>query len=155
VAVLAIFSVIGSVKWSRFAVKHLNLVLIPTAIVYFYRDVFPLATFPLTPKDLWEGALLWPKIATLFLVSGIVPLVIPRQYTPVDLKHPMPVPNPEQTASILSSVFFSFLDRIVALAYQTPHLSFDQLPPLCDYDDMKHLKTWAFPVHSTGYFLKM
>ncbi|KAJ7838629.1 hypothetical protein B0H14DRAFT_2788979 [Mycena olivaceomarginata] len=110
VAVLAIFSVIGSVKWSRVAVKHLNL-------------------------DLWEGALLWPKIATLFLV----------QYTPVDLKHPMPVPNPEQTASILSSVFFSFLDRIVALAYQTPHLSFDQLPPLCDYDDMKHLKTWAFP----------
>ncbi|KAJ7323675.1 hypothetical protein DFH08DRAFT_917047 [Mycena albidolilacea] len=145
VAVLAIFSVIGSVKWSRVAVKHLNLVLIPTAIVYFYRDVFPLATFPLTPKDLWEGALLWPKIATLFLVSGIVPLVIPRQYTPVDLKHPMPVPNPEQTASILSSVFFSFLDRIVALAYQTPHLSLDQLPPLCDYDDMKHLKTWAFP----------
>ncbi|KAJ7864236.1 hypothetical protein B0H14DRAFT_2736510 [Mycena olivaceomarginata] len=145
VAVLAIFSVIGSVKWSRFAVKRLNLVLIPTAIVYFYRDVFPLATFPLTPKDLWEGALLWPKIATLFLVSGIVPLVIPRQYTPVDLKHPMPVPNPEQTASILSSVFFSFLDRIVALAYQTPHLSLDQLPPLCDYDDMKHLKTWAFP----------
>jgi hypothetical protein len=67
----------------------------------------------------------------------------------------MPVPNPEQTASILSSVFFSFLDRIVALAYQTPHLSFDQLPPLCDYDDMKHLKTWAFPVHLTSYFLKM
>ncbi|KAJ7149302.1 P-loop containing nucleoside triphosphate hydrolase protein [Mycena crocata] len=143
-ACLAILSIMAGRKWSQIAIRHLNAVLLFTFIVYFYRDVFPLATAALVPMDLWEEYLLWPKVVTLFAVSGIIPLVIPRQYIPVDLKKSMPVVNPEQTSSILSSALYSFLNPIIFLAYRIPHLSFEQLPPLCDYDCAENLKTRAF-----------
>ncbi|KAJ7931118.1 P-loop containing nucleoside triphosphate hydrolase protein [Mycena leptocephala] len=91
-SVLAIISVAGSAKWGTVAVKHLNTLLLSTSAVYFYRDVFPLATNELVPLDLAEGRVLWVKIMTLFTVSGIIPLLIPRQYIPVDPKNPMPLP---------------------------------------------------------------
>ncbi|KAJ7094121.1 P-loop containing nucleoside triphosphate hydrolase protein [Mycena epipterygia] len=138
---LAILSVAGSPKWGRVAIKHLNAVLLCAFGIYFYRDVFPLATFELTPMDLSEGWLLWVKVITLFTVSGIIPVVIPRQYIPT----PMPVANPEQTASILSLVFYFFLDPLIFLAYRIPHLAFDQLPPLSDSDYAENLKAVAFP----------
>ncbi|KAJ6504343.1 hypothetical protein C8R47DRAFT_1316459 [Mycena vitilis] len=144
-ALLATISILGGQNWGRIATKHLNTVLLATFVVYFYRDIFPLATISLIPMDLWEGKLLWAKISKLFAVSGIIPLVIPRQYIPLNPKKPMPVANPEQTASILSSAFYFFLDPIIFLAYRIPHLSFDQLPPLCDYDSAENLKAQAFP----------
>ncbi|KAJ7156241.1 hypothetical protein C8R46DRAFT_1294835, partial [Mycena filopes] len=134
-------------KWSRIAVRHLNTILLSTLSVYLYRDVFPLATTTRAPMDdLWEGPLLlWPKIAVLFAVSVIIPLAIPRRYTPLDVKNPAPAPNPEQTASILSSVLYTWLDPTIYLAYRMPHLPFEALPPLCDYDRAQDLKTRAFP----------
>ncbi|KAJ7062926.1 P-loop containing nucleoside triphosphate hydrolase protein, partial [Mycena amicta] len=142
--VLAVTSLSARVKTSQIAARHLNTVLASTFLVYLYRDVFPLATYTLDPMDRWEGRLLWPKIFTLFVTSGIIPLVMPRTYVPLDPQNPMPVPNAEQTASILSSVFYFFMNPIVKLAYRIPHLPFDQLPPLCDYDTSKVLKARAF-----------
>jgi hypothetical protein len=84
-AFLAILSVAASPKWSRVAIKHLNTVVVSTFFVYFYRDIFPLTTFSLTPMDLWEGLLLWPKVVILFGVS-VISLIIPRQYLPLDPK---------------------------------------------------------------------
>ncbi|KAJ7164189.1 hypothetical protein C8R46DRAFT_901348, partial [Mycena filopes] len=147
-ALLAVLSIsTTNPKWSRLAVRHLNTVLLATLGVYLYRDVFPLATTTRAPMDdLWEGALLlWSKIAVLFAVAGIIPLAIPRQYTPLDVKNPTPVPNPEQTASILSSALYTWLDPTIYLAYRMPHLPFDALPPLCDYDRAQDLKVRAFP----------
>lgn len=63
----------------------------------------------------------------------------------------MAVPNPEQTASILSVAMYTFLDRIIFLAYGLPHLAHDQLPPLADYDYAKHLKAKSFPVNTCLY----
>lgn len=67
----------------------------------------------------------------------------------VDARHPsqepMPEPNPEQTAPIISMMLFAFLDRIVFLAYRVPHLSFEQLPPLPDYGFAKHLVKKSHP----------
>ncbi|KAF8199798.1 P-loop containing nucleoside triphosphate hydrolase protein [Mycena galopus ATCC 62051] len=143
-SVLAIVS-IGNVQWRNVAVKHLNTLLLCTFGVYFYRDVYPLATFTLVPRDIGEGSLLWAKVVVLFVVSNIIPLVIPRQYTPVDPKNPMPEPNAEQTASLLSLVLYFFLDPIIFLGYRVPHLKFDQLPPLSDYDYMENLKIRAWP----------
>jgi hypothetical protein len=60
----------------------------------------------------------------------------------------MPVANPEQTASIFSSALYFWLDPIIALAYRIPHLSLDQLPPLCDYDHAEYLKAKSFPVRT-------
>jgi hypothetical protein len=51
--------------------------------VYTYRDLLPLATFTRTPVDIAEGWLLWAKIAVVALASIAIPLIIPRQYTPV------------------------------------------------------------------------
>ena len=48
-------------------------------------------------------------------------------------------PNPEQTASIASFLFYVFLDPMVWRAYRIPHLPHNQLPPLCDYDAVKYL----------------
>jgi hypothetical protein len=58
----------------------------------------------------------------------------------------MAEPAPEQTASWASMMMFSFLDPTVALAYRVPHLSFDQLPPLADYDEAHNLVKRSFPV---------
>ncbi|KAJ6594276.1 hypothetical protein B0H19DRAFT_1094788 [Mycena capillaripes] len=143
-SVLAIFSVAGSAKWGSVVIGHLDTVLLATFGVYFYRDIFPLATVQLAPMDLAEGRLLWAKITPLFAVSIVIPLVIPRQYIPVDPKNPMPA-SPEQTTSLLSLILYNFLDPIIFLGYRVPHLKFDQLPPLCDYDSAENLRKRAWP----------
>ncbi|KAJ7920096.1 hypothetical protein B0H13DRAFT_2319876 [Mycena leptocephala] len=75
--------------------------------------------------DTKEGGLLWVEIALLFVMAVILPLIAPRAYIPVDPLvdlFPLPLchtrdfqnpiqPNAEQTASILSSYLFLFLDR--------------------------------------------
>lgn len=60
---------------------------------------------------------------------------------------------PEQTASILSLVLYSFLDPIIFLAYRIPHLSFDQLPPLADYDLAKYLVKRSHGVSLHGKYV--
>lgn len=58
----------------------------------------------------------------------------------------MPVPNPEQTAPIISFVFFAFLDPMIWRGYRANRLTGDQLPPLCDYDDVNNLIKSSYPV---------
>lgn len=55
-------------------------------------------------------------------------------------------PNPEQTASPLSMITYSFLDPIVFLACRVPYLARDQLPVLADYDYAHNLKLKSFKV---------
>ena len=62
------------------------MVLLSTLAVYFYRDVFPLATYTDSPLDLAEGQILWVKIITLTLTGAVAPLLFPHQYIPIDLK---------------------------------------------------------------------
>ncbi|KAH9939277.1 uncharacterized protein BXZ73DRAFT_76000 [Epithele typhae] len=126
-------------------VYHLNAILVALWLVYSYRDLWPLATYTLTPADASEGALLWAKIGVLTFTAVFIPLFMPRQYIPVDPKDPAPEPNPEQTASIASILTYRFLDNIVFKAYRIPHLGWDQLPPQADYDYVKNLVKRAFP----------
>ncbi|KZT67112.1 P-loop containing nucleoside triphosphate hydrolase protein [Daedalea quercina L-15889] len=109
------------------------------------RDVFPLATFTLSPADAVEGGVLWTKIATLTYAAVVVPLIVPRPYRPIDVKRPAPKPSPEQTASLLSLLLYSWLDRTIINAYYTDHLKLDQLPPLADFDDAQVLAKQSFP----------
>ncbi|KAF9458727.1 P-loop containing nucleoside triphosphate hydrolase protein [Collybia nuda] len=141
---LALISVSTKRRWSNVAAKHLNVLLLVTFAVYFYRDIFPLMTYNRVPMDISQGWTLWVKIALLTLISVVIPLLIPRQYIPVDPKSPMTNPNPEQTASLLSLMLYSFLDPLVFLAYRIPKLSHEQLPPLADYDHAKHLTEKSF-----------
>ncbi|KAI9429867.1 hypothetical protein H4582DRAFT_1861141 [Lactarius indigo] len=118
---------------------HLCSLLLGTFSVYAYRDIWPLLTFTLSPVDASEGPLLWVRIGLLAFAAIVIPLLIPYQYIPVDPKDPLQVINPEQTASLLSMMLYTFLDPIVFLAYRVPHLSHDMLPPLTDYDYTKNL----------------
>jgi hypothetical protein len=73
-------------SWSRSVTRHNNLVLFIALSVYVYRDIWPLATYTESPVDGSEGALLWTKLVVLFTTAVIIPLVVPRQYVPVDPK---------------------------------------------------------------------
>ncbi|KAF7319288.1 ATP-binding cassette transporter [Mycena chlorophos] len=143
-SLLAVVSVVATRRWSQAAVKHLNVVLLAIFFMYVYRDVFPLVTYRLVPRDASEGWILWTKIATVFVAAIVVPLFIPRQYIPVDPKNPMPVPNPEQSASLFSLMFYVFLDPIILLGYRLRHITPDQLPPLADYDYAANIKAKNF-----------
>ncbi|KAI0031196.1 hypothetical protein K488DRAFT_79193 [Vararia minispora EC-137] len=113
---------------------HLSVLMLVGFGVCSYRNIWPLMTFTLMPADAYEGNLVWVKIAVLFAAGIFIPLVTPRKYSPVDPHNPSPVPNPEQTASILSLVLYNFMNDIVFRAYRVSHFPFDQLPPLADYD---------------------
>jgi hypothetical protein len=52
--------------------------------------------------------------------------------------------NPEQTASILSFCFFTFLDSLVSKANRVSHLPMDEFPPLADYDYARNLITRSY-----------
>ncbi|KAH8978589.1 hypothetical protein EDB92DRAFT_2056103 [Lactarius akahatsu] len=112
---------------------HLSSLLLGTFSVYAYRNIWPLLTFTLSPVDACEGPLLWVRIGLLAFAAIVIPLLDPQQ-----------VINPEQTASLLSMMLYTFLDPIVFLAYRVPHLSHDMLPPLADYDYTRNLVRRSF-----------
>lgn len=58
----------------------------------------------------------------------------------------MPVPNPEQTSPWISRVTYTYIDSVILLANRVSHLSYNQLPPLSDYDAAKYQAQEAFPV---------
>ncbi|PBK89786.1 P-loop containing nucleoside triphosphate hydrolase protein [Armillaria gallica] len=141
---LAIISVTARKRWSHVAIRHLNAVLVVTTCVYVYRDIAPLATFTNIPRDISEGWVLWAKIAVLLFTGTVIPLSVPREYTPVDPNDPFPIPHPEQTAPLISLFLYFWMDPVVKAAYRVSHLPYDQLPPLADYDANKTLKARSF-----------
>ncbi|KAH7915135.1 hypothetical protein BJ138DRAFT_1170143 [Hygrophoropsis aurantiaca] len=145
VSLLSFINVASTTRWSRISAAHLIVLLLVLFITFAYRNLYPLATSTERPQDLREGWLLWVKISILALVSIVLPMLSPRQYVPVDPANPMDIPHPEQTASWLSMLTFTWEDPTVFLAYHLPHLSHDQLPPLSDQDMSKNLIQMAFP----------
>ncbi|KAI0260155.1 hypothetical protein BC834DRAFT_925973 [Gloeopeniophorella convolvens] len=144
-SILSLFTVAATRRLSVIASKHLSVVLLATLLLYIYRDIWPLLTFTLVPADRAEGFILWFKMTLLAFVTVVVPLAIPRQYTPYDPKDPAPIPHPEQTGSIFSMAIHSYLSSLIWKAYRVPHLGHDQLPPNADYDRAKNLVEGAFP----------
>lgn len=71
-------------RLSSLASGHLTVLLLIIWGLYVYRDVWPLATFTLTPEDSGEGWILWAKVTLLTLSGVLVPLCIPRAYVPID-----------------------------------------------------------------------
>lgn len=54
--------------------------------VYAYRDLWPLMTFTLHPRDEDLGTLLWVEIGLAAFAGIIEPLFEPYPYVPVDAK---------------------------------------------------------------------
>ncbi|KAF9257859.1 P-loop containing nucleoside triphosphate hydrolase protein [Marasmius fiardii PR-910] len=139
ICLLSLIVVVTSPKWSEMVTRHVNLLLVTTLLVYTYRDLFPLATYTLHPQDHEEGVTLWWKIG-LITGAAALPLGMPRQYKPVNPNKPSSNPNPEQTATLFSLIFFFYLDPVMFAASRVKHLAADQLPPLADYDAADHLR---------------
>ncbi|KDR83121.1 hypothetical protein GALMADRAFT_263529 [Galerina marginata CBS 339.88] len=142
--VLALFSF--QTRPSNWNTRYHNVVLLSALGVYAYRDILPLATYNLEPVDKAEGNIIWAKIALLSVSAVLIPLFIPYAYIPLDPKDPMPVPNPEQTASWISSLTYTYIDPLIRLANKVAHLRHDQLPPLADYDYARYQTISAFPL---------
>lgn len=128
----------------KLASRHLTLLLLLVWSIYVYRDVWPLATFTLVPKDAAEGTVLWAKIIMLTFVAVVLPIMTPLRHAPLDPQEPMP-PHPTQHASILSLILYAWLDRTVLKACSVTYLGLDDLPPLADDDHTKNLVKRAFP----------
>lgn len=81
------------VKWSNALTRQANTLFLISFAVFGYRDLYPLATFDLTPLDFEEGWIVWVKIALLFALGIVIPLAIPRRYIPhnpkVNLRCPL------------------------------------------------------------------
>ncbi|TCD61149.1 hypothetical protein EIP91_008843 [Steccherinum ochraceum] len=138
-SVLGVISVAANSRWSRISSTHLFLVLLGPWILYIYRDIWPLCTFILSPEDAEEGRVLWVKIIGLTVAAFVIPLVMPRQYTPVDLEDiPEDIPLSD-TSSWLSMVTHSYLDGLIWKANKIDHIKLEELPPLSEQYYMKNL----------------
>ncbi|CAL1702786.1 unnamed protein product [Somion occarium] len=140
---LSLFSLSAKSPWDGTASNHLNVVLLASFALFAYRDLWPLATYTLTPADGAEGWLLWMEIAVLSFAAVLIPLISPRQYVPVDPEDGNE-PNPEQTASWLSRLFYIYCDPVVLKAFRVPHMKIDDLPLLSDFNRTKYLVKESF-----------
>ncbi|KAJ7457047.1 P-loop containing nucleoside triphosphate hydrolase protein [Mycena latifolia] len=144
ISLLAIISLCARPPMCDKATRHSNVVLISTLGVYLYREVLPLVRFSNEPQTSPNGNIGWIRIGLLGFTGLCIPLLSPRSYIPVDPLNPMKVPNPEQTASIFSLAFYTFLDDTIFLAHRLTRLPYDLFPPLADYDSAQHLKSQSF-----------
>ncbi|KAF7797051.1 hypothetical protein EIP86_008243 [Pleurotus ostreatoroseus] len=127
------------------ASSHLTFVSTVTFLIYAYRNLWPLMTFTLEPLDAALSPLLWVKLALTAAIGIALPLFEPYPYIPLHSEESDTQPSPEETASIASFMFYTFLDPTIWKAYRVPHLSYDELPSLCDYDDAAALKKRSYP----------
>ncbi|PIL29368.1 ATP-binding cassette transporter [Ganoderma sinense ZZ0214-1] len=119
-------------RWRNQFKVFRNIVLLATWAVYAYRDIWPLATYDLTPIDGAEGNLLWAKIGLLTLAAIVLPLISPRRTDDPDAR-------PEQRASIFSLVTYGWLDSLIWKAQHSRHLPLEDLPPLAEYNSVHKL----------------
>jgi hypothetical protein len=84
--VLSLLAIFTSQRWSLVTRRHANTIYLLTFFVFVYRDLYPLTTFNKRPLDIAEGTLLWVKIAILFSVGILMPIITPKQYAPFDPK---------------------------------------------------------------------
>ncbi|TYJ59220.1 hypothetical protein B9479_000209 [Cryptococcus floricola] len=124
----------------RHLIAHLDVLLLLGFAVYAYRDYWPLFTFNLEPADI-HNAITWSRAVILTIAAVVIPLIRPRTYTPVDPENPTPPGevHPEQTAPILSYIFFEYMTGLVWKAWKSPSLPYEALHPLADYDRAAYL----------------
>ena len=84
--ILAVGSVAAEASRARRSIRHLCFILTAVVFTLGYRDLWPLATFTLSPIDADGTPLLWIEVGVLTFAAVIVPLLVPRQYIPHDPK---------------------------------------------------------------------
>ncbi|CAE6385646.1 unnamed protein product [Rhizoctonia solani] len=130
---LAVLSLFPTRQTQFVANFHLVILLLLAFGAQAWYYLVPFALSDQDPAKLSYGWSTWLHLGLLGFVAVIVPLCVPRLYIPLDPKNPS-IPNPEQTASLVSLVTYTYLDPVIFAAYRAPKLEYDQLPPLADYD---------------------
>ncbi|KAG8879706.1 hypothetical protein FRB97_001503 [Tulasnella sp. 331] len=139
---LALLTLVSRPKATAILSRHLGLLLFSAFGVFFHRDIVPLGTFTMYPKD--GGWLFWIRFGLLTFAGVVIPFLAPRKFKPLDPSQNLP-PTAEQVASWWSFVSFSFLDPVIKKAYSVPHLPYDEFPILADTDHADYLVKVAFP----------
>ncbi|KAI0373552.1 P-loop containing nucleoside triphosphate hydrolase protein [Pilatotrama ljubarskyi] len=134
VTVLALASV-SLPRHSAVLSEHLSWVLLLTWVVYVYRDVIPLATTTLVPKDADEGVLLWIKLLILTGAAVIIPLLVPHPQSSGDVG----TLTAEERAGCYSKRVFSWLNGTIVKAQKVEHMPLEELPLLAERDSTKNL----------------
>ncbi|KAJ4482142.1 P-loop containing nucleoside triphosphate hydrolase protein [Lentinula aciculospora] len=141
-SLLATATIFLRYKWNKILSIHLEVVLLTSLAICGFNNVWSVAEN--APKTCESNAQFWIKVIALLFGAVLLPLLVPRQYVPVDPKNSLNTPNPEQTASLLSLIFFTYLDSIVWKASKLPHLSTEALPLLSDQDQARVLQEKMF-----------
>ena len=81
---LGLFSLLSRPSFNDRAHAHLSCVLVCFWITYIHRSVWPLAEIDYTPVDGSEGSFLWAQLWLLTISGIIIPLFVPRRYTPAN-----------------------------------------------------------------------
>ncbi|WVO13290.1 hypothetical protein L204_100903 [Cryptococcus depauperatus] len=123
-------------------IAHLDVLLFLAWVIYAYRDLWPLVTYHLKPTDT-NNITTWSRLSILTVSAIVMPLIRPRTYVPADPNYPTAPEDihPEQTASLLSYLFFEYMTGLVWRAWKSPSLSYEELHPLADYDRAEFLYT--------------
>ncbi|KAF5311665.1 hypothetical protein D9611_009497 [Ephemerocybe angulata] len=136
--------------WRKLLLQINVSVLLVELGVYVYRDVWPLARYGGELRDLSDGlGLLWARFILLALTAVVIPLIVPTVYKPLNPKDTADRLHPEQTASLLSTLTFTYLSPTITVANRTSHLSAEALPPMADYDRARFLADRAIPYVDT------
>ncbi|KAF6747842.1 multidrug resistance-associated ABC transporter [Ephemerocybe angulata] len=134
--------------WRKLLLQINVSVLLVELGVYVYRDVWPLARYGGEPRDLTDS-LLWARFILLTLAALVIPLVVPTVYKPLNPKDTADRLHPEQTASLLSTLTFTYLSPTITVANRASHLNAEALPPMADYDRARFLADRAIPYVDT------
>ncbi|ORX36515.1 hypothetical protein BD324DRAFT_651753 [Kockovaella imperatae] len=133
-------------SFRRHIIAHLDMLLLLAFSLYAYRDLYPLATYNLMPRDV-SDVFTWTRVGLLGLVSVVIPIIRPRTYVPADPAFPTPKGQiaPEQTAPWLFLVFYEFMTGLVLRAWRVPSLPYEGMHPLADYDKASFLYKLHMP----------
>jgi hypothetical protein len=123
---------------------HLVTILAATWVIYFVRDIYPLATFTVPTQDPLTASL-WVRLGLLTFAAVVAPLFSPRTHVPVSQPLGAYEPTAEQTASIIALLSYQYLDSFFLQTWRLPALPFEQLPPLGDDDQAAHLRRTVLP----------
>jgi hypothetical protein len=140
---LSLALLVHPISQGRCFAAHATVASFPIFLCIFYRNMWPLMTVALSPGD-GQDTLAWASLVLACIAGVIVPICEPYPYIPYDPASPQARPSPEQTASLLSLVSYSFLDSIIFASTRARPLSVDVLPSQLDTDDIEALKPRAY-----------
>ncbi|KAG9310261.1 P-loop containing nucleoside triphosphate hydrolase protein [Chiua virens] len=119
--------------------RHADMVFLGAFGVVAYHDLWPFFTYqePAHQLDLYSAM----EAALLGALGIVIPLTSYCEYRITDDTPLLKELHPEQTASLLSLLLYSWLDPLINIAYKSQHLAPDALFPLADYDHVEGLVT--------------